>query len=206
MSAPARLGHGALIGRIFTNGSRAPQRYPDYNCWTDIYAPKRSKVTDNWQTITIGNDAGVWGGVDFYPCDVNGNQSDTPLRGTVTVEGHIADALLGLNLGSTSRADSSASVSLITFVASVPPPARPNPADPLTTIGNVGATLIRVNTAANLNIASPVNVTMTNNYTRLANFPVPVGTSPGTILNGTTKAFYKPEADALVAAGAGTYA
>lgn len=194
MTLPAKMGYGVLLARVRT-------KYPPYgdtdrppteDIVTDVFGP-RGKISDGSVTITLDPV------IDVYLVDVNGQQGGR-LSGTVTVPANVGNTLLGLGIRS------SLVPAAVTFVANVAAPSPPSPADPLTTIGNVGATLIRVNTAANLNIASPINVTMTNNYTRLANFPVPVGTSPGTILNGTTKAFYAPEAAALVAAGAGTYA
>jgi hypothetical protein len=200
MTISSSVGSGRLIGYLFTNGTRQPGiPDQDYNVWTEVRTTARSKRTDPWVTITLGNAAAKWGGVDFYPVDVNGARSERSLSGTVTLTADVANALLGMGL----TADG---LPLVAFVANVAAPAIPDPADPKITIGNVGATAIRVLVGAPLNFASPVAVTMTANYTRLANFPLPVGTSPGAILNGTTPSFYKPEADALVAAGAGNYA
>lgn len=214
MTLGSSVGSGRLIGYLFTNGTRQPQRYEkDYNVWTEVRtsAPP-SKRTDPWVKITLGvaTDIAPNGGVDFYPVDSNGARSDRGLSGTVTLAADVANTLLGLGLMAYTTAGiangTGEMIATVAFVATVAAPAIPDPADPKTTIGNVGATAIRVLIGAPLNFATPVAVTMTANYTRLANFPLPIGTSPGAILNGTTPSFFKPEADALVAAGAGNYA
>jgi hypothetical protein len=220
MTLPRAMGYGRLVGHLFSLGVKQQPtsrlEEVESNVWTEIRtnAP-RSKPTDQLITIKLGNDATLNGGLDFFPVDVNGTRSDTGLTGVITLTADVALALLGLNLTAYTR-DAYANGKLgtdgylerapiITFVGYVQPQA-PQAYDPYVTIGSVGSTKIRVLAGADLQIAAPVNVTLIGNYTRLANFPLPVGTSPGTLLNGTTKAFYKPEAAALVAASVGSYA
>lgn len=87
----------------------------------------------------------------------------------------------------------------------------------LVTVGTIsaGVTPIQADVGAGLGSALPVKVTLSTDYT--LQFPPGWPQRPGydgseysrrpnPILSGTTFAFLKPEADALVNAGAATYA
>lgn len=79
--------------------------------------------------------------------------------------------------------------------------------DPLVTIGTIApSTAIRVGIGSPLSHIAPVRVILSADYARLGNYPAPVGTPKGALASGTTAAFYKPEADAIVAAAGGAYA
>jgi hypothetical protein len=166
---------------------------------TDLYAPRNAPGAQDIQ-LTLG---------DFTYFSKRGDARGVAgegVSGTTVLQANEANAILNLYGPGDVAYAASGGPPVATFIAFVTPVSPPAPPDPLVTIGSVGATAIRVVAAAPLNIATPVAVAMSANYTRRANFPAPVGTSPGAILNGTTKLFYAPEAAALVAAGAGTYA
>jgi hypothetical protein len=89
----------------------------------------------------------------------------------------------------------------------------------LVTVGtiNAGTTSIQADVSAGLGSAVAVKVLLSTNYSLLCppGWPIrpaltgamPVKNFPGSVLaSGSTFAFLKPEADALVAASAGSYA
>ncbi|MFI5011751.1 MAG: hypothetical protein ACHQAY_05340 [Hyphomicrobiales bacterium] len=100
-----------------------------------------------------------------------------------------------------------------TFIEYLDPPAPPTPADLRNIVGMVGSTPIIVSSGASLGPAGTVKVTLSADYVELdppgwptrpyAGQPV---SCPRTVSNGSTIELLRPEADALVAAGAASYA